>query len=211
MRDRLQQSLGAFIARVGKSRVLGTSIGAVVTALGVWWVVRVPPPPVETTIPLATTVSIAVQPVGSAPAVLVVHVAGEVVAPGVYELPAGARMVDAIDAAGGPSSRADTDAINLATPLADAQQVFVPRKGAPVRRVTESGASADDAAQDGTINVNTASASALESLPGVGSQTAQAIIEHRTKNGPFLAVDELLNVRGIGPAKLAAMRAKVRV
>ena len=193
------------------SRVLGTSIGAVVTALGVWWVVRVPPPPVETTIPLATTVSIAVQPVGSAPAVLVVHVAGEVVAPGVYELPAGARMVDAIDAAGGPSSRADTDAINLATPLADAQQVFVPRKGAPVRRVTESGASADDAAQDGTINVNTASASALESLPGVGSQTAQAIIEHRTKNGPFLAVDELLNVRGIGPAKLAAMRAKVRV
>ena len=211
MRDRLQQSLGAFIARVGISRVLGTSIGVVVTALGVWWVVRVPPPPVETTIPLATTVSIAVQSVGSAPAVLVVHVAGEVVAPGVYELPAGARMVDAIDAAGGPSSRADTDAINLATPLADAQQVFVPRKGAPVRRVTESGASADDAAQDGTINVNTASASALESLPGVGPQTAQAIIEHRTKNGPFLAVDELLNVRGIGPAKLAAMRAKVRV
>ena len=211
MRDRLQQSLGAFIARVGISRVLGTSIGVVVTALGVWWVVRVPPPPVETTIPLATTVSIAVQAVGSAPAVLVVHVAGEVVAPGVYELPAGARMVDAIDAAGGPSSRADTDAINLATPLADAQQVFVPRKGAPVRRVTESGASADDAAQDGTINVNTASASALESLPGVGPQTAQAIIEHRTKNGPFLAVDELLNVRGIGPAKLAAMRAKVRV
>jgi competence protein ComEA len=211
VRDRLQQSLGAFIARVGISRVLGTSIGVVVTALGVWWVVRVPPPPVETTIPLATTVSIAVQAVGSAPAVLVVHVAGEVVAPGVYELPAGARMVDAIDAAGGPSSRADTDAINLATPLADAQQVFVPRKGAPVRRVTESGASADDAAQDGTINVNTASASALESLPGVGPQTAQAIIEHRTKNGPFLAVDELLNVRGIGPAKLAAMRAKVRV
>lgn len=193
------------------SRVLGTSIGAVVTALGVWWVVRVPPPPVETTIPLATTVSIAVQSVGSAPAVLVVHVAGEVVAPGVYELPAGARMVDAIDAAGGPSSRADTDAINLATPLADAQQVFVPRKGAPVRRVTESGASADDTARDNTINVNTASASALETLPGVGPQTAQAIIEHRTKNGPFLAVDELLNVRGIGPAKLAAMRAKVRV
>ena len=211
MRDRLQQSLGAFIARVGISRVLGTSIGVVVTALCVWWVVRVPPPPVETTIPLATTVSIAVQPVGSAPAVLVVHVAGEVVAPGVYELPAGARMVDAIDAAGGPSSRADTDAINLATPLADAQQVFVPRKGAPVRRVTESGASADDAARDNTINVNTASASALETLPGVGPQTAQAIIEHRTKNGPFLAVDELLNVRGIGPAKLAAMRAKVRV
>ena len=211
MRDRLQQSLGAFIARVGISRVLGTSIGVVVTALGVWWVVRVPPPPVETTIPLATTVSIAVQPVGSAPAVLVVHVAGEVVAPGVYELPAGARMVDAIDAAGGPSSRADTDAINLATPLADAQQVFVPRKGAPVRRVTELGASADDAARDNTINVNTASASALETLPGVGPQTAQAIIEHRTKNGPFLAVDELLNVRGIGPAKLAAMRAKVRV
>jgi competence protein ComEA len=95
--------------------------------------------------------------------------------------------------------------------LADAQQVFVPRKGAPVRRVTESGASADDAARDNTINVNTASASALETLPGVGPQTAQAIIEHRTKNGPFLAVDELLNVRGIGPAKLAAMRAKVRV
>lgn len=196
------------------SRVLGTSIGVVVTAIGVWWVVRVPPPPVETTIPLATTATIAVQPVVNEPAVLVVHVAGEVVAPGVYELPAGSRMVDAIDAAGGPSSRADTDAINLATPLTDAQQVFMPRRGVAVRSVAPSGvggAPANDAAQDGTINVNTASASALETLPGVGPQTAQAIIEHRTKNGPFLGVDELLNVRGIGPAKLEAMRAKVRV
>ena len=217
MRDRLQQTLGAFVSRVGMSRVLGTSVGVVVTAVGAWWVVRVPPPPVETTIPLAISassaaVTIAVQPLVNESAVLVVHVAGEVAAPGVYELPAGARMVDALEAAGGPTRRADTDAINLATPLTDAQQVFVPRRGAGVRSAAPlGGASGDDAGRDGTVNVNTASASALETLPGVGPQTAQAIIEHRTKNGPFLSVDELLNVRGIGPAKLESMRTRVRV
>lgn len=211
MREPLQQILGTFVSRIGIARVLASAVGVVVTAVGVWWVVRVPPPPVETTLPMATSATIATVPIMADDAVLVVHVAGEVTAPGVYELPAGARMVDALEAAGGPTRRADTNAINLATPLIDAQQVFVPRKGATVRRATESGASALDAAGDGTVNVNTASASALETLPGVGPQTAQAIIEHRTKNGPFLSVDELLNVRGIGPAKLESMRTRVRV
>jgi competence protein ComEA len=214
MRARFISLAAGFVARFGFSRLVGSAVGVTATALGAWWVVRVPPPPVESTIPMAAQTSIVVGPLGAVgdgtlPMSLTVHVAGEVVIPGVYELEPGARMVDAIDAAGGPTRHADTDAINLATPLSDAEQVFVPRKGAPPRKVP--GRPSPSQQATGTINLNTASTSELESLPGVGPQTAKAIVDHRTKNGPFLAVDELLDVAGIGPAKLAALRERVRV
>jgi competence protein ComEA len=211
VRARFLSSVAGFVAHFGFSRLVGSAIGVTVTAFGAWWVVRVPPPPVESTIPMASQTSVVVGPVGdgTVPMLLTVHVAGEVVIPGVYELEQGARMVDAIDAAGGPTRHADTDAINLATPLSDAEQVFVPRKGAPPRKVP--GGPSPSRGETGAVNLNTASTSELESLPGVGPQTAKAIVDHRTKNGPFLAVDELLDVAGIGPAKLAALRERVRV
>ena len=219
MRDRLVSALGDLVTRFGFSRLVGTAIGVAVTAVGVWWVVRVPPPPVESVIPMATTVAVTADSVavGTATSEIVVHVAGEVVAPGVYELAPGSRMVDALEAAGGPTRHADVDAVNLAAPVNDAEQVFVPRKGAAPRRTTggvTGGANGNGkpvAAADGLVNLNAASVAELDELPGIGPQTAQAIVEHRTRNGPFLSVEELLDVRGIGPSKLAALRERVRV
>jgi competence protein ComEA len=219
MRGRLFSVLGDLVTRFGYSRLVGTAVGVAVTAVGVWWVVRVPPPPIESTIPMATVVATSVGPVGitGAPTEIVVHVAGEVVSPGVYELAPGSRMVDALDAAGGPTRHADLDAVNLAAPINDAEQVFVPRRGATPRRATggvtggATGKGQPVVATDGLINLNVASASELDELPGIGPQTAQAIVEHRTRNGPFLSVEELLDVRGIGPSKLAALRERVRV
>lgn len=212
MRDRFISVLGVVLARFGFSRLVGTAAGVAVTAVGVWWVVRVPPPPVESTIEMATTVVVATG-VTIVPDVLIVHVAGEVVVPGVYELAPGSRLVDALEAAGGPTPRADVDAVNLASPVGDAEQVFVPRRGAPTRPSPSRPSSRPPArvVDDPRIDLNTASAGELDALPGIGPQTAEAIVEHRTRNGPFLAVDELLDVRGIGPAKLAALRDRVRV
>jgi competence protein ComEA len=213
VRDRFLSAVGDVLARVGFSRLVGTAVGVAVTAVGAWWVVRVPPPPVESTIDMATTVAVTVG-VTVAPDVLVVHVAGEVVSPGVYELASGSRLVDAIEAAGGATSRADVDAVNLAAPVGDAEQVFVPRKGAPTRPSStrpSPSRPASPSSTDTRIDLNTASAGELDELPGIGPQTAAAIVEHRTRNGPFLAVDELLDVRGIGPSKLAALRERVRV
>lgn len=219
MRGRLLSVLGDLVTRFGFSRLVGTTAGVAVTAVGVWWVVRVPPPPVETTIPIATAVTTSAGPVGISvtPTEIVVHVAGEVVSPGVYELAPGSRMVDALEAAGGPTRHADVDAVNLAAPVSDAEQVFVPRKGAAPRRATGgvtgggTGKGQPVVASDGLVNLNVASAAELDELPGIGPQTAQAIVEHRTRNGPFLSVEELLDVRGIGPSKLAALRERVRV
>ncbi len=146
---------------------------------------------------------------------VVVHVVGAVAAPGVQRLPAGARVVDAVDAAGGASPNADLGRINLAAVLTDGQQVYVLRPGeappAPVAGAPD-GAQVGGGGTDGTggagglINLNSASAAQLEELPGVGPATAEAIIAHRDQNGPFASVDELLDVRGIGEAKLEQLR-----
>lgn len=168
---------------------------------------------------------IGVAPPGSVPGVpegapgaavgeVVVHVVGAVAAPGVQRLPAGARVVDAIDAAGGASPDADLGRINLAAVLADGQQVYVLRPGEtpPAPVVGAGGASADgsggpgEAGGGGLVDINRASAAQLEELPGVGPATAEAIIAHREQNGPFASVDELLDVRGIGDAKLEQLR-----
>ena len=156
-----------------------------------------------------------------------VYVSGEVVKPGVYVLLATARVIDALQAAGGATNHADLVVVNLAAPLVDAAQVFIPRMGT-TPRVTlprphaginlpiaggSDGAggvgSATSAA--GIVDINSATLFDLDALPGVGPSTAQAIIDYRIANGPYASVDDLLNVRGIGPSKLAAMRARVRV
>lgn len=153
-------------------------------------------------------------PVDSEPSVgvVIVHVAGAVRRPGVYEVAGTARVVDAVEAAGGATSRANLDSVNLARLLVDGEQIFIPRRGqtgggADSARTPGGGASAPS----GPVNVNSAGADRLQSLPGVGPATARAIIEHRQRNGPFASVDDLLEVPGIGPAKLEAMRGLVTV
>jgi competence protein ComEA len=141
-----------------------------------------------------------------------VHVAGAVAAPGVHELAAGARVVDAIEAAGGLAADADGSRINLAAPLTDGARVYVPAVGEEPPPVAVGGLTGDaGSAPAGPVDLNTADAAALEALPGVGPATAAAIIEHRAEIGAFSSVDELLDVPGIGEAKLEALRDLVTV
>lgn len=143
----------------------------------------------------------------SSAALLVVHVAGEVSAPGVVRLPIGSRVVDALEAAGGGSAEADLDALNLARPLVDGEQVLVPLRGAPSSAAGAGGAEAR--AGRGCVDLATADAFALEELDGVGPALAKRIIEFRESSGPFASVDDLDAVPGIGPALLARIRAGV--
>lgn len=140
-------------------------------------------------------------------ATLLVHVAGAVRKPGLYELPAGARVADAIELAGARGG-ADLDALNLAEPLTDGIQVLVPRRGeqAPAGPLPGPGSTAPQ-----PVDVNVADQAALETIPGIGPVTAAAIIQFRTEAGPFDAVEDLLDVSGIGPATLEAIRPYVTI
>lgn len=180
--------------------VLGLVLGAL------WWLTRQAPPPVESTLPLVEVTAPVATTTTAGP--VVVHVAGAVMAPGVHELPPGSRVVDAVQASGGLAPDAETGAVNLAAVLVDGSQVYVPRVGElpPPAAAVDGGGEAS-----GPVDLNTADEALLDTLPGVGPATAAAIVEHRERNGPFTSVDGLLEVRGIGEAKLAALRDLVRV
>ena len=139
-----------------------------------------------------------------------VHAAGAVAQPGVVMVPGGSRVTDVVAAAGGPAADADLDQINLAALVTDGERVYVPRKGETVL-TSGGGGGAVGAASDGIVNLNDADQTALETLPGVGPATAQAILDYRTQHGKFRSVDDLLNVRGIGPAKLSQIKPHARV
>lgn len=207
---RLRERWGDLLDTTGvgaQAAVAGVAmVGIVIGAL--WWLSRQAPPPVEATLPLVEAVAPS-SSTTTAPSDVVVHVAGAVVAPGVHRLPPGSRVIDAVDASGGLLPDADAAAVNLAAPLEDGAQVYVPRVGEEPPMPPSGGVTADASA--GPIDLNTADASLLETLPGVGPATAAAIIDHRTRHGPFASVDGLLEVRGIGEAKLAALRDLVRV
>lgn len=141
-----------------------------------------------------------------------VHVAGQVVHPGVYALAAGDRVADAIVAAGGPSAQADGDQLNLAARVADGERIYVPKQGEPVPPQSgPGGGAAATGPPSGPVDLNSATAEQLDALPGVGPATSAAIITYRTSHGRFRSVTELLEVPGIGPAKLEALRPLVRV
>jgi len=129
---------------------------------------------------------------------IVVHITGAVPRPGVYALPQGARIQDGISAAGGFLAEADKTNINLAELLDDGEKLDVPfiEGGSPVigTPLPEVVATTTD-----LININTASAAELDSIPGIGPTTAQKIIDYRTQNGPFVNAEDIINVSGIGP------------
>ncbi|WP_243074922.1 helix-hairpin-helix domain-containing protein [Microbacterium sp. SS28] len=142
----------------------------------------------------------------AAPAASVyVHVSGAVAAPGLYVLGEHARVVDAIAAAGGFTAEADRAAVNLARPLSDGEQLAVPVAGA----APDPGAGA--AQTDGRVNLNTADAAALDTLPRIGPAMAERIIAWRDENGRFTSVEDLLAVPGIGDKMLEALRDQVSV
>ncbi|MDO5661540.1 MAG: ComEA family DNA-binding protein, partial [Brachybacterium sp.] len=158
--------------------------------------------------------------------VLIVHVTGAVATPGVVEIPPGARVHDAVEAAGGATGDADLAAVNLARAAVDGEQVHVPVPGEEPRDTPAGppadgaeGADSDAAAPGrdegdsagGAVNLNTAGESELQELPGVGPAIAGRILEHREANGPFRSVDDLLEVSGIGPATLEKIREKATV
>jgi competence protein ComEA len=147
-----------------------------------------------------------------APAV-VAHAAGAVQAPGVYRLEPGARAGDLVAAAGGAAQDADLQRLNLAAPVADGEQLYVPRIGevaAPVPAAPAGGGAAA-AGSDGPVDLNTATAAELEELPGVGPAIAEAILDERERRGRFDTVEDLLDVRGIGDARLEQLRDLVTV
>ncbi|HIS39887.1 MAG TPA: ComEA family DNA-binding protein [Candidatus Aphodovivens avistercoris] len=135
-----------------------------------------------------------------APAV-VVHVSGAVAAPGVYELEEGARVQDALDAAGGASADACPDALNLARVVADGEQVVVPTVEEEAAQEQAGAAGASGSVAGGKVNINTATAEQLDALPGVGPATAEKIIADREANGPFASPEDLKRVSGIGDKK----------
>lgn len=137
---------------------------------------------------------------------IVVHVVGQVAVPGIVRLPIGARVTDAIEAAGGATGAADLAAVNLARVLTDGEQVLVPRPG-------EHPTAAGPVTPGGEVRVdlNTADVAALDALPGIGPVIAQRIVDWRTEHGSFTSVEELGEVSGIGPAVLADLHDRVRV
>ena len=149
---------------------------------------------------------------GGSAARLIVHVAGAVRRPGVYRMRDGARVDDAVRRAGGATRRAELTQLNLAAKLEDGRQVVV-----PVRAVTASAAGAGPSMPGGPsappapVNLNTATAEQLDTLPGLGPATVAAIIEYRESNNGFGSVDELDQVPGIGAVRMASLREQVRV
>lgn len=151
---------------------------------------QTPPPPIKRVVTAQEAAPIKM---------IVVHVAGMVASPGVYELPDGSRVKDAIEAAGGAVEGADLDALNLAALISDGEKIFVPKPGETIA-ANEAGSS------QGRININSASQAQLEELPGIGPVIAARIVEYRQQHGPFKSIKQLMEVQGIGAKTFEALR-----
>ena len=234
----------------GISRMIGSVLSVAFVGVAGWWLVQVPPPPPEaslsfasTTVAANTTIGVSASSINTTPQIITVHVAGAVKNPGVYRLKYGSRINDGLVAAGGATSAANLDVINLATVLNEGEQIYVPKRGEKPHVITNrpqaggvggaagaggaagvggvggaggaGGAAGVGGATNGAasqqININLASVVELEQLPGVGPATAKAIVAYREKFGAFLKVEDLLKVRGIGPAKLSEILPRARV
>jgi competence protein ComEA len=211
-------SIGDRLSTLSRNELIGLGVVVAVTlgGVGLWYTRSLPRPVAVQASPApgfatdASGIPVAVSPSPS-PVPVFVDVAGWVRRPGVYEFESGQRVIDAVEAAGGARPGADLSALNLAAPLADGSQILVPKPG-----VATGGAGTAVPGAGGTdggtlINVNTASATELEELDGVGEVIAAAIVDYRTENGPFTSVDQLEDVSGIGPSTMEGIRDSVTV
>ena len=206
--DKLRQALSA----VTPGRVLSTATALAVVSVGSWWLLRAPAPPVERTLPMATTPTassvVGAPPPSVAPADVVVQMAGAVQHPGVFHLPVGSRVADLVAAAGGAITGVDAAVLPLAAKVTDGQRIYLPKPGEPAPAATSASGGATPA---GPLDLNTATAAQLDALPGVGPTTAAAIVSYREKHGPYRSIDGLLEIKGLGQSKVDALRELVRV
>jgi len=209
--DRVRERVGA----LGRRELVGLAvIAALVVAGAILWYVRSLPSPVsiaETNVrPRAAP---AVASPSAPPLEIVVDVAGRVREPGVYRFHQGDRVIDAIRRAGGALRGADLTSINLAALLTDAEQIVVGGggAGAPASGTTSGTSGGATGSSGAKVNINTATLDQLEALPGIGPVLAQRIIDYRDQHGAFHAVEDLLNVSGIGDAHLADLKPLVTV
>lgn len=234
--QRWSDTIHAWVAWFGLGRLVVSAVCVVAVVAGLAWLVRTPAPSTEAELPftggtaappsastLAPPSTLSEASSESVPTAATtrpwVHVAGAVLGPGVYELTAGARVHDAIEAAGGPTGRADLDGLNLAAPVTDGQRVYVPVTGEVDPASVPAGGTSSPVADGsvrpdeitGPVDLNTATVELLQMLPGIGPATATAIVDDRDRHGPFASVDDLERVPGIGPAKMVAVADLVTV
>jgi competence protein ComEA len=204
--------VSAYPLSVPARRLLAVALLALVVGVVAWRHVAAPgangaPLRVAPIVPAgagAGSPSTAGRAAAAADAPLVVDVAGAVRRPGLVRLAKGSRVSDAIAHAGGPTAHADRDAVNLAAPVSDGQQVLVPARGA----VASAGASGGEATS-GPVSLSAATAVQLDTLPGIGPVTAQKIVDYRAQHGSFTSVDGLDAIPGIGPARIAELQGLV--
>jgi competence protein ComEA len=223
----LADRVGAVADALGTSAsrlLVGAAIAVLLAGAIAWSLLAAPaPPPNDDAIPRAAAGSSSSgsssrqsapgPPAANPSEVVVVYAAGAVMRPGLYRLASSARAADVLDAAGGPAPDADLDQLNLAALVGDGERVYVPRRGERPPDALATGPPGSRTAGPPTfpLNLNSATAEQLDALPGVGPATARAILAWREQHGRFKRVDDLLNVRGIGMAKLDALRAQVKV
>ncbi|WP_426325901.1 helix-hairpin-helix domain-containing protein [Microbacterium sp. E-13] len=191
--------------RFGIGAVVVVVIAALAITVGIG-IVRGALAPVDEVVVEPTPAASPTGPTGD----LYVHVAGAVRAPGLYVLPAGSRVVDAVAAAGGFTEEADRDAVNLARGLQDGEQLPVPREGEAPPAAPNASTSASTSS-NGLVDLNTADATLLETLPRIGPALAEHIIAWRDDNGGFTSIEDLLAVPGIGDKMLQSLRDLVTV
>lgn len=151
------------------------------------------------------------QDAESAETFLYIHVTGAVTKPGLYEMPQGSRVKDAVDAAGGFSKDAQQESVNLARQLSDGEQVVVASKTAAASSPSSVSSSPSTSAQGGKVNINSANAEQLMEIDGIGEATAAKIIAYREENGPFKSIEDIKDVSGIGDKKFESMKDSITV